>query len=874
MSLVDIPMLRASAVFAARLIEAARQYGDVKYQFHRRVNWSQRFDQTFHVRETDCFVADPDAYLAQQQPVAPQVVDVFAQMLRPKQVAVAVLKVLAHWLFDTLGSVANRGIRMSGTTTYRKCYVDDIELVFAPDEAGVVRAVYPFPLNIRRQWRYLQFLRRKGYRFKLAGNPYLATDLLRLLWRRDVRALQRLESRAQVRHARQLTALGIKTAQLSDEFDIGSLDFARTLAHLSVHVVNSAHGVGKYFPMHAYQEFHVITERQAQYYHAVRPCTYTLRTLNDRAALPVSGVALADTPGVQLVFLSQVFEGVTDVVASNEAIVMTRLKAEFAGSPHISLLYRPHPNSHQPVVPQGFKLLSGLDEVNGHPGTVFASFYSTCQIDPAFKGKKVLVRGHLIYPEIVFDEAETILDADELVAFVCEQIRLHQNLPVQRSPNTAIDYADGRRPDIPLLNESSAFATRLIEAARQYGDVKYQFHRRVNWSQRFDQTFHVRETDCFVADPDAYLAQQQPVAPQVVDVFAQMLRPKQVAVAVLKVLAHWLFDTLGSVANRGIRMSGTTTYRKCYVDDIELVFAPDEAGVVRAVYPFPLNIRRQWRYLQFLRRKGYRFKLAGNPYLATDLLRLLWRRDVRALQRLESRAQVRHARQLTALGIKTAQLSDEFDIGSLDFARTLAHLSVHVVNSAHGVGKYFPMHAYQEFHVITERQAQYYHAVRPCTYTLRTLNDVRVDDATHTWQLTEVAPVQLVWLSQIFAAVGQVIATEEAEVIGELRADLYGHNGITLYYKPHPNNHSAIIPPGFLRITNLGEVNGQRGTVFASFFSTCQIDPAFKGQKVLVSGRWIFPRIAFDDSEPLFTANGLVRYVKQLATNPSLGDSK
>jgi hypothetical protein len=415
MSQVDIPMLRASAIFAARLIEAARQYGDVKYQFHRRVNWSQRFDQTFYERETDYFLADPDAYLAQQQRVAPQVVDIFAQMLRPKQVALAVLKVLAHWLFEALGSMANRGVRLRGTAIYRKCYVDDIELVFAPDEAGVVRAVYPFPLNMGRQWRYLRFLRRKGYRFKLAGNPYLAADLLRLLWRRDVRALQRLESRAQVRHAHQVRALGMKTVQLSDEFDIGSLDFARTLAHLSVHVVNSAHGVGKYFPMHAYQEFHVITERQAQYYHAVRPCRYMLRTLNERAALPASAPALANAQGIQFVFLSQVFEGVTQVVASNEAVVVTRLKAEFAGSPHISLLYRPHPNSHKPVVPQGFRLLPGLDEVNGHPGTVFASFYSTCQIDPAFKGKKVLVRGHLIYPEIVFDEAEIILNCDQLV---------------------------------------------------------------------------------------------------------------------------------------------------------------------------------------------------------------------------------------------------------------------------------------------------------------------------------------------------------------------------------------------------------------------------------------------------------------------------
>jgi hypothetical protein len=231
-----------------------------------------------------------------------------------------------------------------------------------------------------------------------------------------------MESRAQVRHARQLSALGMKTVQLSDEFDIGSLDFGRTLARLSVHTVNSAHGVGKYFPIHAYSEFHVITERQAQYYHSVRPCHYSLRTLNDR--LPLMGLSSAsrETSDVQLVFLSQVFDGVTEVVSNNETIVLKQLSEEFADSSNLCLHYKPHPNRHKPIVPRGFKLLLNVDEVNGNPGTVFVSFYSTCQIDPSFKGRKVLIRCPLIYPEIVFDELEIIFELDELISFINNEI--------------------------------------------------------------------------------------------------------------------------------------------------------------------------------------------------------------------------------------------------------------------------------------------------------------------------------------------------------------------------------------------------------------------------------------------------------------------
>lgn len=429
MSHIEIPLLRESAAFALRLIEASRQFGDAKYQFHRRVNWSYRYDEQFYEREADYFQFDPDAYLAGRQHTALQLADIFVQKLHLAQVVTVLMKVAAHWLFNMLGNFSNRTIRMSGAQIYRKCYVDDIELVFDPGELGVIRAVYPFPISVRRQLHYLRFLRETGYRFKLAGNPYCLRDIARFLFRRDVRSLQRLESRAQVRHAQQVIGLGVKTIQLSDEFDIGSLDFARTLARFPVQVTNSAHGVGKYFPMHAFGEFYVVTERQAKYYHAVRPCRYTLRTLNNRATIPNVEILLADTskrPTISFVFLSQVFEGIGEVVAGNETAVVGRLNAEFAGCTQVRLLYKPHPNKHKPVAPEGFELLLHLEEVNGHSGTMFASFFSTCQIDPSFRGYKVLLRGELIYPSIAFDDGETIVDLDGLVDLITQFLKPRQ----------------------------------------------------------------------------------------------------------------------------------------------------------------------------------------------------------------------------------------------------------------------------------------------------------------------------------------------------------------------------------------------------------------------------------------------------------------
>ena len=414
----EIPLLRSSAVFAARLIAASRRFGDVRYQFHRRVNWTQRYDERYYELEASHFRTDPNAYLTQQLCVEPEVIEVYAQRLQLKQVLKVLMKVTAHWLFQLFGSVTSNIIHFNSVSIYRKCYVDDVEMVFDPAEVGVFRAVYPFPLNIRRQVRYLKHLHNKGYLFKLAGNPYMLKDLIHFILKRDVRSLQQLESRAQILRARQSATQGVKTVQISDEFDIGSLDFARTLARYHVRVVNSAHGVGKYLPVHAYQEFHVITERQIQYYYAVRPCRYTLRLLNDRSISSEAEWPGEVLTGIRFVFLSQLFEGVPKIIFINEEILLDRLNMEFSGSPIVRLLYRPHPNRHRPVVPQGFKLLSSLEEVNGHAGTIFASFYSTCQIDPAFKGRKVLVRAHLIHPEIYFDEKEEVVDIDMLIDMI------------------------------------------------------------------------------------------------------------------------------------------------------------------------------------------------------------------------------------------------------------------------------------------------------------------------------------------------------------------------------------------------------------------------------------------------------------------------
>lgn len=411
---VEIPLLREAIAFSARLIAAARRFDEPRYHSHRRVNWSHRYSDRFYVREAECFSQAPEAYLAGHLAQPSELQDVYLQQLGPRQVVVATMKVLAHWLFRLLGRTFGSPPR----PTYRKCYVDDIELVFDPAEADVMRAVYPFPLSARRQWRYLASLRRERSAYRLAGHAYLPSDLMHFLVRRNVRSLMRMESRAQILHAQEILASGVRTVQLSDEFDIGSLDFCRRLGRGGAHVVNSAHGVGKYLPVHAYREFHVLTEKQLRYYHAVGECRYALRRLNDRSAQPAPATPSGPVRNVNLVFLSQSSAGASQIITENERRVVNRLREAFRDEARVALYYKPHPNREQPQPPDGFAQIIDLAAVNGRPGTLFVSFFSTCQIDPAFKGRKVLLRGDRVYPDIVFDDSEPIVDLDGLIRLV------------------------------------------------------------------------------------------------------------------------------------------------------------------------------------------------------------------------------------------------------------------------------------------------------------------------------------------------------------------------------------------------------------------------------------------------------------------------
>lgn len=419
MNHMEIPLLRQSGTFVKRLRTAAASFEQPRYWLPRRINWSHRYAREFYLRERECFLAAPPAYIAGHVDHEPRLDDVFSRRLAMRQVLVVLAKVLSHWAFSLLGALQARGHATTRFVTYRKAYVDDIELVFDVDAPGVLRAVFPFPLGWRRQRRYLQYLRQTNKRFIFSGNPYLLGDLVAFLRRRSLRSFLRMEARAQLRLARRIVSGGFERVELSDEFDLGSLELSRYLRRKKLAVINSAHGIGKYLPCHYYAEFHVLARRQQEYYTACRPCDYRLRSLNDRSP---AAAGRGDAGRIDLIFLSQVTpDPGGGIVRDNEKQAVAAIAKRFESSPRVSLHYKPHPNNLPAVAPRGFNLLENPDAVNGRRGAVFVSFYSTCQIDPSFKGCKILLRSAYIHPEIAFDEHEPIMTLSELLDAVAER---------------------------------------------------------------------------------------------------------------------------------------------------------------------------------------------------------------------------------------------------------------------------------------------------------------------------------------------------------------------------------------------------------------------------------------------------------------------
>ena len=417
----------------------------------------------------------------------------------------------------------------------------------------------------------------------------------------------------------------------------------------------------------------------------------------------------------------------------------------------------------------------------------------------------------------------------------------------------------------PLFKESIAYVNRLKKAVGHFDESNYRFARRLNWSYRFSDRFLNAEARLFKSGPEKYLEVLDSPEPVVEDVFTQSVSIRKTFETLLKVTAHWLFICLGqALAFVTEDATNKNVYRKCFVDDIENLYDPDEAGVMRFVFPFPLNIGRQWRYVRYLSKRNYPFRFEGYRYELRTLLRFLWKRDVRSLERLERRAQVRLGRSIRrSKNWDTIQLSDDYEICSIDFSRSLKKTGSTVVNRAHGVGKYFPAHAYQQFYILTEVQRVYYIAQGQCKYTFSSLKNPNSPEPIQAKE-GQGDKLQFVFVSQTSKHAGAYLQACEDKVLEKIAREFGNHNQVVLWIKPHPNRAKAMSSNGFKILDNLDQLAQKQNVFYLSFYSTSHIDPSFVGERYLLSFELIRPEIAFDDDGSIIQLGDLKSLVEEM----------
>jgi hypothetical protein len=413
----------------------------------------------------------------------------------------------------------------------------------------------------------------------------------------------------------------------------------------------------------------------------------------------------------------------------------------------------------------------------------------------------------------------------------------------------------------PLFYESLKYAKKLEAKFSSLGYSRYNIANKTNFHIKFDKQYFNMEGEIFVKLKSKYLEEAVLDEP----VFSLNLMYRNVGrrlffKTLFKVIVHLFFISIGKVQLLFFQgKNSNVVLRKCYVEDVEALF--DNECTLRAIYPFPLSVKRQLKYFLYLKRRNKKFFLDGVRYNLMDVLKFIRNPVYNNLLRLESRGNILLARQhLKSLNLLSVQMSDEYDFGSIYYSRILNRSKIMNFNSAHGAGKYLPFTNYTQFDCLTVSQIEYYSTFNPGKYQLRKMSENAQDVALMANKVT------IVFLGQ---SSGNNVYVDDAEsrildtlsiLIKEFFVD------VDFIYKPHPNNQSSMIKiDPCLKVLRSGIVDGSdKDIVQFSLFSTCQIDPNFIGYKFLVETDYIKPAIIFGKDFEIINILDLQGYLKEM----------
>ena len=149
-----------------------------------------------------------------------------------------------------------------------KSWVEISERIYKEELHDAQILIYPFPIKIYRQLKYILTKIKNSEKVELMGVPYSISPILKTLFNKNIDYLITVfEYTGAIRHANYfLEHHVVRKILTTEEFEVGSFSFSKQLIQNGIHVTNTCHGLSVYSPFVYYSKFFLINKKQQELY--------------------------------------------------------------------------------------------------------------------------------------------------------------------------------------------------------------------------------------------------------------------------------------------------------------------------------------------------------------------------------------------------------------------------------------------------------------------------------------------------------------------------------------------------------------------------------------------------------------------------------
>lgn len=338
---------------------------------------------------------------------------------------------------------------------------------------------------------------------------------------------------------------------------------------------------------------------------------------------------------------------------------------------------------------------------------------------------------------------------------------------------------------------------------------------------------------------------------------------KHIVIFLIKSLSHRLFRLFSK------KLPDNIIVVRGWVDVTESMYMEELKFSRLRIFPFPLGIKRQLKFIGKCKKNGLDYELSGLPYSIFSAFKAIFNGHGRdqAIASMEIIANQKYAIELLKSNVTEIYTSDEFEVGAVAMYELLIDAGVKVTNTAHGVGVYCPFVAYTDFIGFTHSQISFY-----------LKNNKMIRGSCRSYQNSKIPlrkaeeakdlPLAFVLMHQNFVDYGLIADADAMSLVAQKVSDISIKLNLPFFIKLHPNS-----PPSkskeFERIfcgkviLNYSSIYEYR-PVFITINSTSFFDTMEFGPTLVYSGPSFFPEIYYGNDFIGFGLNDLEKKISAL----------